>query len=296
MVLAVGICAVLTVETSAQKKPKPALKERVYWYVDYTVTVKGNGSTIPKDGYTTTVWSIDRTYSGVMKLNSSQAMPNMGVTYIEEMGSQEVLNLKSGRFTRYYSSPYEVTVPASVIINDTLSLISIRKTKCSVMTKKDVKQWLTEDRKYEVPHPFLHTDSKSLTYNVWIPILFKPYSNHPRMRNQTITMLDQTIIDRSYSCPVEKKEPAHEETLVAETYPDINSINLPKVKGLIGDGFVGGSVVEHIPDKPFPPNFLTAWEYDSGDMTPDEPVIAGVPDSKTNVKVRVRYRFSKTPI
>jgi len=44
------------------------------------------------------------------------------------------------------------------------------------------------------------------------------------------------------------------------------------------------------------PIFLLPGNTIRGDMTPDEPLIDDVPDSKTNVKVRVHYRFSKTPI
>jgi hypothetical protein len=31
-------------------------------------------------------------------------------------------------------------------------------------------------------------------------------------------------------------------------------------------------------------------------VEPDKPLIKGVPDSKTKVKVRVYYKFSRTPI
>jgi hypothetical protein len=289
------ICIVSAVEIPAQKKPKPTPKERVYWYVDYTVTVKGNGSTIPKDGYTTTVWSINRTYSAVLKLTEKQAQLFMGVIDPDEAekairspGAMQVL--KSGRFIRYMTSAFK-PAPTRVKIVDTVNLISIRKTKCLVKTTTGLTTWEADETFDVVPNFMLHTDEKSLTYNVLIPIVFMNPSKDTGM-----TMLSKTEIDRSYSCPTEKKEPAHEETIIDEKQVSINSLDLPKVKGLIGDGFLEGSVVEHKPDKPWPPNFLTAWEYDSGDMMPNEPLIAGVPDSKTNVKVRVRYRFSKTPI
>lgn len=290
MVLAGGICAVLTFETVAQKKPKPIPKERVYWYVDYTVTVKGNGSTVPRPNYTTTVWSIDRTYSAVLKLTQKTPQLFMGIIDPDEAektirspGAMQAL--KSGRFIRYETPSFEFA-STRVKINDTVNLISISKTKCLVKTKTDVESWAA-DRTFDVvPNFMLNTDEKSLTYNIFIPVVFLS-------GKEGVTMLSKTTIDRSYSCPGEKKEPGHEETLTETKNVSIQH-GLPKVKGLIGEGVVG-SGVEHKPDKPWPPNFLTAWEFDSGDMTPDEPLIDGVPDSKTNVKVRVRYRFSKTP-
>ncbi len=276
---------------------KPAATPKIYWYVDYTVTVKGNGiRTNPKKDKDPTIiskdpiiiWSIDRTYSGVMKLTSSYAAPTMAVMDMEgkELTQEIQQVIRSGRFTRF-STPLNVAVPTRVKIYDVLNVSRIRKDdpyncRGNIETTTELKTWEADGTFDAIANAMLNTDSKSRTYNVWIPIVFI---------DSSMTMLSKTEIDRSNFCP-DRKLPAHEETPVEETQVRIALFSLPNIEGLITDK----AVVEHKPDKPFPPNFLTAWEYDSGDMTPDEPLIDDVPDSKTNVKVRVHYRFSKTPI
>ena len=143
------------------------------------------------------------------------------------------------------------------------------------------KSWDT-DATFSFPGINLTTDNKLLTYNLDITLLFLS-------GKEGVTMRSQTIYDRSDFGHGEA--PTHEETPVEETQVSIVDFKLPDIKGLIQN-----SQIKHKTDRPLPANFSGAWEYDSGDMTPDEPLIKGVPDSKTNVKVRVRYRFSKTSL
>ncbi len=282
-VIAVFSCVFSDFKISAQKKkPKSVAAQKIYWYVDYTVTVKGSGEKTGTDGDSTIRWSIDRTYSAVMKLNSSFDIGNQEV--MKKMNSQQIMEaMKTKRYTtfRYLPSKPNDDMPLRVTIDDAINVITKERGEGDSFENTTVlKNWVADETFNVLNGATLITDNKLLTYNVWLPIVFL---------DSKMIMRSQTKIDRSaYGYG---DAPTHEETPVEETKVRFSTFGLPNVEGLINDS----AVIEHKPDRPFPPNFFTAWEYDSGDKIPDKPLIAGVPDSKTNVKVRVRYRFSKTP-
>lgn len=105
MVLALVICVVSNVETAAQEKSKPVSKPKIYWYMDYTVRVKGNGTLSDEGGEPKIKWSIDRTYSGGLKLDNSGTV---GTSEMENWSQQEVMNaMKTNRFTAFYTLTFD---------------------------------------------------------------------------------------------------------------------------------------------------------------------------------------------
>jgi len=257
------ICIVSAAEIPAQKKPKTTTTPKIYWYVDFTVTVKGNGAKTNEDGDSTINWTINRTYYGTQKLNLSQttAKPEM---------------------IRWSTLPSKFFPEMRVTIEDILAISNKDEGEGSSFENSvESKSWKT-DRTFSFLGIDLTTNNKLLTYNLNIPVVFLS-------GKEGVTMRSQTIYDRSDAGYGEA--PTHEETPVKETQVSIGDFKLPDIKGLIQY-----SQIKHKTDRPLPANFSTVWEYDSGDLSPSKPLIDGVPDSKTNVKVRVRYRFSKTPI
>ena len=260
--------------------------------MDFTVTIKGEGKQTNEDEDYITEWIVDRTYSGVIKLNDSIPWYKPG------LGTQENMEaIKSHRFTAFQYMPPEITkanwMPLGVQIRDLYRVTNIGEGEgSSFENTKILKTWrFNSDESGKmafVPNAVqLSTDSKLRTYNVFIPLLVaEGNKNH-------VSLFVDTVIDRSSMGYGDA--PTHEETPVQITLVSIRSLGIPNVKGLIENG-----AIQHLPnDFLFPANFTTAWEYDSvkdfPDLHPDKPIFPGVPDSKMKVKIRVIYRFSKTP-
>ncbi len=281
-----------TVETYAQTKLKSATTPKVYWYLDFTVTIKGSGKQTNEDGDKITDWIVDRSYSGFIKLNDSMSWYKPGLSKQENKEA-----IESHRFTAYHNRPADLDkvswMPITVRISDRYRItIKDDGEGSSFEYTKALKTWkFNHDMNGKmafVPNAVqLSTDSKLRTYNVFIPILATEGNK------EYVSLFLDTVIDRSsYGYG---DAPTHEEKPVQLVLVSIHSLGIPNVKGLIEDG-----AIQHIPnDFLFPVNVTTAWEYDSfkdfPDLQPDAPIFPDVPDSKSNVKIRVIYRFSKTP-
>ena len=286
--LTLVICFIPTVKTAAQKRPKTVTTPKIYWYMDFTITIQGAGKQTNEDGDKITDWIIDRTYSGFIKLNDSMSWYKPGLSTQENMEA-----IKSHRFTAYHYQPAD-WMPLTVRISDRYRItIKDDGEGSSFENTKVLKTWKfnsdTSGKMAFVPNAVqLSTDSKLRTYNVFIPILVAGGNKEP------VSLFLDTVIDRSsYGYG---DAPTHEEKPVQLVLVSIHSLGIPNVKGLIEDG-----AIQHIPnDFLFPANFTTAWEYDSfrdfPDLQPDKPIFPDVPDSKSKVKIRVFYRLSKTQL
>ncbi len=260
--------------------------------MDFTVTIKGDGKQTNEDEDYITEWYVDRSYSGIINLNDSISWYKPGLSDQENMEA-----IKSHRFTAFQYLPTDINksnwTPLNVKIFDQYRVTVLDKGEGrSFENTKILKTWkFNADMSGKIAFVRnavqLSTDSKLRTYNVFIPILAAEGNK------ENVSLLVDTIIDRSsfgYG-----DAPTHEEKPVQTILLSIHSLGIPNVKGLIENG-----AIQHIPnDFLLPANFTTAWEYDSikdfPDLQPDKPIFPGIPDSKTKVKIRVFYRFSKTP-
>ncbi len=270
----------------AQTKKMTARPKEIFWYADFTLTIKGNGEKKNEDETSIIRWSIDRSYSFSFKFNSKSITgdPNKK----EEISMKELVAVvKSGRFTRYTYSPVKPKdeMPMKIKIKDLLNVITIDEGEGKSFENTTVITSWETDKTVNTPNVMtLTTDNEKRTYNINFPIFFF---------DERMKMLSQTIIDRSDYGYDDK--PTHEALPIDSADVLISKFRIPNVKGLIS-----GFTIQHTPnDFLYPANFPTAWEYDSAkdfpDLQPDNPLIQDVPDSKTKVKIRVLYRFSKTP-
>lgn len=243
-----------------------AKSAKTVWYVDFTVTMKGKGQKVAEsEGESDIFWSIDRTYYSNLEL----------------VGSNPTLN--------EFHSQDSKAKPASVHITIADRLLTFNKGPGEIGTHQDTTVETHWDGDFtEIGRGLnarLEVNNQRATYNVWIP--FVPSST--KLKN--IKMTKQTTLDRSAVGYGGK--PTREELPIEETLVGNNSLGVPTLDEILGHQM---GVIRHWREMPLPLNFNTSWTFDSGELEPDEPFIKGVPDSKTNLKVRVIYRFSRTPL
>ncbi len=258
-ILIVGL--IFPVYTFAQPK-KVTAPLKTIWYVDLTVTIKGNGETINDDETTITNWSVDRTYSSAFKLNS--------------MG-------KSGRFTvyEYRQAKPKNEIPMHVKIKDQHMVVIKDPGEGGSYENTTTKTIWEIDETVSIPNAMkLATDERLRSYNIFFPIQFFDM----KLKSKSQTEIYRS--DFGYG-----DAPTHEiDSMKVRSTGAIWS--LPDVKYLINNQ----AIQQH--DFLFPANFTTAWGYDSAEDFPEllpDKDLPGIPDSKKKVNIRVIYRFSKKP-
>lgn len=249
------------VQVFAQAKPA-----KTVWYVDFTITMKGKGQKeAEREGESDIFWEINRTYYSNMEFVGNNSMPN-------EFRSQN-----------------EKTKTPSVHVTIADRLLIFNKGPGEIGTHEDKTVETHWDGDFIETgsglNARLETNNQAATYNVWIP--FIPY----RSKTKEIKMTKQTTIDRSAVGYGGK--PTHEELPIENSLVGSDSLGVPTLDEVFGHKM---GVIRHWKELPMPLNFNTIWKYDSGELEPDEPFIKGVPDSQTNLKIRVIYRFSRTPL
>lgn len=269
-ILVVGLlfpahAAAQTKKAAAKPKPIP-----VYWYLEYSVTIKGNGREEgDASGSPTIVWSVDRKYSGDVALNGRNVTVPEALLSMEKVA--EAYRAEHSLRFADKGSGEGVDVPFHVEINDKLETTTEEVcTDDSVESTTVIETWKADTSFPGLRGAHLDIDNVLRTYNVWIPVYV--------VGSALISLFTQTNkgLNIKNSPGVETK---------------VQLPGLPNIQGLVNSN----AVVEHNPEKPIPSGYPTGWEYYSPpDLTPDEPIFGNVPDSK-NVKIRVIYRFSKTP-
>ncbi|MEO6611998.1 MAG: hypothetical protein ABIT05_11715 [Chitinophagaceae bacterium] len=288
-ILIVGI--LLPVYSFAQTKnvtPKP---KKIYWYMEFSVTIQGNGKQTSDDEDDLIEWEVDRSYSGIIELNDSMSFYKPGLNAQEHDEA-----IKTKRFSAFHNIPSNGPknyMLLNVRIHDRYNITTLDGDEGDSFENTTIKKtWKYSSpqeggKVYAANAVQLSIDNKLRTYNVFIPIL--PADNSISFASLSV----DTVIDRSEMGYGDA--PTHEEKSGPESYVLLHSIGMPSVTGLIQNG-----AIQHIPnDFLFPANFNTAWGYDSfddlPDLHPEKPIFPDVPDSKTLVKIRVEYRFSKKP-
>jgi hypothetical protein len=256
-------------QTIAQNTQKPP---KIEWYVEYVVTIRGDGKKEPEPGDEdrTITWSIDRTYSANLEFVATANKDRMITKY----------KLYSKNPAQKNMTPFHITITDKLedIYKGTYHYNSFQTD--TVLTNWDANETdFTEDIAQIV------INNKTASYNVFLPMR-SILSNKKGLKK-----ISQTTYDRSkYGFG---GKPMHEELPVEVIDLELNSIRIPSVGKILP--LAMGAIV-HPEDLPLPLNSATGWDYDSGVLQPDKPLIQGIPDSKTNVEIRVHYKISRTPL
>ncbi len=237
------------------------------WFtLEYTATVKGNGvRPAGVDGSPEITWSFDRLYEGNIGLYNRR----VNLTPAEMMNLEAVREAEKAerKFVYYYAKGV-----VHAVIDDRIE--SITKEVCSDKTNQESSDLQTWKANGDFPIfgiESLFTDRMLHTYNVSIPV-----------GSQDDKALKYFRIKRvGRSGGVRSTIPAEEPVTRL-----MGLLPLPAVLGIIRDG-----VVAHDPEKDIPESFPREWEFDSGMLMPDTTLIKDIPETRTDVKVRIFYRF-----
>jgi hypothetical protein len=272
------LCPLSAEEIPAQKTKAPAKSAEV-WYLSFEVTVKGNSSKARGErGEVTDSWYVDRTYSGVIELNLS--VPT-SVEVNKAMSPAEMIS-------RVRSAPL-MWVHRGSDWSDTAMVIHIKIHDKKVLVLKEKGEgdtfenttntitWDGEGDALADNAVQLFIDKNRSLYNVTIPFqlhmadrLLKKLTNHTVERS-----------DHGYG-----DEPTHEQKLDPEDIP-LGTFSLPKVIALLT-----GGRIHHPNNLPFSLN-SGSFDWDSGDVDPDEPIFNDIPESKKGIKIHVYYLIKK---
>jgi hypothetical protein len=273
-----------------------AKKPKVVYYGDFVVRVLGKGRKESQHlGDPLIQWSIARKYTSRMELtgpypfyrNSTRTSRGVLVPTSEEY-----------KFDVSKSNPWKVHVK----VNDLTQRFwegpgEIRTRE----NKKQVTIWEEDAVESGVDGmgASLFIDKKNGTHFVTIGLVPDTPAHNVRMRQWL-------FVERSAAGFGGK--PTSEFFVEAEELVSINSLSIPLVPPLVPImtfDYVGSqAVLRHLPwltqddqrDEPLPDTYPDKIERPQKCYTPSAPMIAGVPDSQTNVKVCIEYRFSKTPL
>lgn len=238
------------------------------WFtLEYTATVKGNGvRPAGVDGSPEIIWSFDRLYEGNIGMYSR----DVNVLPSELTSPQAILAAQAAE-RRFVYNNSKGTFHAE--INDRIE--SITREKCSDTTNQEFSVLETWNANGDFPIfgiERLFTEKLLHTYNVSIPVGSKD--------DKALKYARITRIGRSGG--IRPSVPAEEPVTKL-----MGLLPLPTVLGIIRDG-----VVTHDPEKDIPESFPREWVFDSGDMLPGKPLIKDVLETRSNVKIRVYYKFT----
>ncbi len=259
---------IVPTSVSAQGK---APNQTVAWYAEYTLTIKGKGKQEGEfDGDPDIEWKIDRTYYSNFQL-TKLAPTKSGVVYSTQFRKANPLTVK-------------------VTIADELKITKKgRYQHDSVENTTSITKW-EEDKVESGEAPdfqlFINPGSR---YDISFVAL-------PYIKEKNLLVGKATAIERSSAGFGEK--PTSETLLEKPIFLSVTSLAVPMARGTISlSGVMGQPVFTSNRDgTPWPATYPGLIVYDSKDVEPDAPLIPGVPDSKTNLKIRVICRLSTTPI
>jgi len=280
--------------TGAPKRaasPKP----KVAYYADFKVIIVGRG-TKPSEhiGDPEIRWAITRTYKGQMELTGPHP-----VYRNSSMTSRGKRIPTSDKYEVEVSRTKPVTVHVNV--NDMVQRIWNGPGEMGTHEDKNrVTIWEEDaDEAGEGLGAGLYVDNETAKYTLIIDVV-------PEVKEHKVRMRQWTFIDRSDAGYGGK--PTREFLTEADEFVSVNSLVVPEVPVFYPvmalDRIGSTTIVREQPwlmpeggmEFPLPSTYPDKIEQRQKCYEPAKPMITGVPDSKTNVRVCVEYRFSKTPL
>ena len=269
---AVVLCAGALLPLSrAAQRPAPLPKKKPgARYLMFEVTVKGSGETVVDT--TTRTWSVDRTYkSDLIELDQPGPMLVPGMSADEYMNAALA---KSG------TSRVASKVPVHVTINDFLKKVTTEMCPAPTGKYKETtiisKTWEAKsDVRPELAMGVAAFSTNQVEhgqehYNVFVPLGSSKPPSKPLVYTEVTSVTGKTTTK-----VIENRHPS--------------SVEIPKVKGILEY-----PAIRHAEEQPLDV-FESNFDYDSGELIPSEPVFPEIRESRFQVKVRVRYRWSTGP-
>ena len=274
------------------KKPPPKPKKVTTpakpdksWYLTFELTIKGSGNNKGSNPDSELEWDFDRSYSGTILLDFPSPMMDPKWSQAETMES-----LRTERKTAWMHipkaglpsgiTPSDLMYPIKVKIDDKLRNLTKDKGEGDSYENTTVNtHWEFDDTVFTTNATMLVLDKKLNTYNVTIALT--PFDRNDIFEKVRVTT--ETEINRS----------AHgygdlprSENKVERGSMFISEVHFP-VTGILRDG-----QIKHVVDLPLRSKD-GGYEYDSGDLEPDKPIIESEPKSKKTVKIHIYYRFKQ---
>lgn len=252
------VVTALTAATRVAGQPKAKPAEDV-WYMHFTVTIKGNGTKRPdpRKPNEKVTWSIDRTYTRFTTIKP----------------------------TGYSPGSYESDNPVVLVtLNDRYRIYTKGNFQHSSIENVDVRT----HRKGSGMEPVKEPAGMKIVYKD--KRCFVGMGLDPIGAGKNGVFISQTIVERSeygfgLKPPLEISSPKSEPVR-------LGGVRFPTVSK--GDVLLlYGSV--RILDKPMPKDDRD-WEFNSEPLEPDEPLLTGIPESKTDVKITVNVKLSRKPL
>ena len=210
---------------------KVTQEQKIYWYVDFMLTINGYGEKNDENGELALSWSIDRTYSGGMKLNSSlTSIPPK----IAAKGQEAIMEaVMTERFTTFQFLPTNLAMQnymsMHVKIADALNIY--RKSPGeggSFENTLMMTSWETDKTHTAQNGLQFVTDNKLHVYNILFPFVFP--------NSAKLSIRSQSTIDRSENGY--GGAPTHEKTPVQTSLSSLADMPIPDVEGLIERGYL----------------------------------------------------------
>jgi hypothetical protein len=269
-------------DASAQvRKPKSIVVTKpasTYWIAEYSLSIVGNGTVTSDDGDTENEWSINRTYSGIVRLNTAVAGRPEDHMYTLTPQQEKAANA-SQRFTEYGHEGSNLLVRIEIHDNITNHVLDKGEGK-SFEDTTQIKTW-TMDKVLKVRNRFsLTIDSMSHTYSVRVPLIIID-------DKATVTMKYLKTVKRSNFGYGDK--PTSDPPVTETKELDMVSFGgLPNSRGLIE-----GRVAVQTPFLPLMSADPKEVVLELPALHPDQPMIEGVPESKDLVKIYFKVKFTR---
>jgi hypothetical protein len=267
-----------------KKEPTPAKLDKA-WYLTFELTIKGSGSNKGKNPDSELEWDFDRSYSGTIALDLPSPMIDSKWSQAEVMES-----IRTQRKTSWMhmpkmglaagAVPSDVMAPIKVKIDDKVRSLTKDKGEGNTFENTTVNtHWEFDDTVFTTNATMLILDKKLNTYNVMIAL--KPFDRTDVFTKVRVT--SETNVNRSQN--------GYGGLPTSETNTEHNSIFISEIQFPLTAILRTGQIT-HPVDLPLRIKD-GGYEYDSGDLEPDKPMIEGEPKSKQTVKIHIYYRFKR---
>lgn len=264
-----GVLRLMPPANAQTTRPRP----KTVWYGEFTLTIKGKGEKLGEfDGDADIFWKVDRTYYSNFTLNGpfpSKSSPTTDV------------------FQTKFSKANPLTVHVTVADE-------VKVTK-NGRYQHDSYENVTQKTLWEEDAAESGGSSGNMSLSVRKGSFEASFVGLPSLRpnNKNLKITRSTETDRSEYGFGDK--PRHEVKTDESIFEYVTVLRIPKVTVGLELTVVGGVPVFYTKGPLVPGTIPSLIKCDSTPRQPDEPMIEGVPDSKTNLKVILDCRFSRTP-